>query len=429
MLKRIIDRIKGSDIAKRMMQGAFWSFTGTALGKFCVFVTGIVCAQILGKEQFGELGMVRSTIGMFIILGAGGIGVTATRYISSYRKEQKSHAASIYRLSTLFSLCLGIGSTVLLLVSANFIAVGYLHSAQLYVPLLIGCGILLMSILNSSENGALAGLENFRAIALNTLLGSLVESAGMIVGAYFFQLEGAIAGFGLGVMALWLANRLSALRSLRKADIDTRWQPVYKEDWHLIWQYSIPATLSALSVTPVFWFLRSMLVRADDFGELGIFEAADQWKVILLFIPGALSQIVLPILSSITDNHQFRRTLMANLAMVGGITTLMAVASFLLAPLVMPLYGKAFLSTAPMAVLATSTIPTAIAQILEMTLYSRDKMWTCLAFNILWGVAAILFAHLFLQQQMGATGLALAVLAAYVVKVVCFAMYILNPKK
>ena len=96
-------RLMASDITKRMMSGAFWSFTGTALGKFFVFLTGIICARFLGKEQFGELGMVRSTIGMFIIVGAGGIGVTATRFISLYRKDQQEHAASIYKLSTRFS--------------------------------------------------------------------------------------------------------------------------------------------------------------------------------------------------------------------------------------------------------------------------------------------------------------------------------------
>ena len=67
----LIDRIKDSDIARRISKGAFWSFTGTALGKFFVLLTGIVCARILGKEGFGELGIIRSTLGMFIILGAG----------------------------------------------------------------------------------------------------------------------------------------------------------------------------------------------------------------------------------------------------------------------------------------------------------------------------------------------------------------------
>ena len=42
MPNRLIDKLKTSDIAKRMASGAFWSFTGTALGKFCILLSGIV---------------------------------------------------------------------------------------------------------------------------------------------------------------------------------------------------------------------------------------------------------------------------------------------------------------------------------------------------------------------------------------------------
>lgn len=425
----LYSRLKASDIAKRMMSGAFWSFTGTALGKFFVFLTGIICARILGKEQFGELGMVRSTIGLFIILGAGGIGVTATRFISLYRKEQQAHAASIYKLSTRFATTLGILTTLILLFSAEFLANDILDASELAFPLTIGCIVLFLSILNSSESGTLAGFEDFRTIAFNTLIGSIVESVGMAVGAYFFQIEGAIGGFGIGVLALYLANKLSAIKDLRKIGIHCKGQSVFKEDWKLIYQYCIPATLSALSVTPVFWFIRSMLVRASDYGELGIFEAADQWKVILLFIPGAICQIVLPIMSSITDSRTFRRTLLGNFVLIGGIATVLAIASWILASFIMPLYGKAFIDTTPLILLAISTIPTALTQILEMTLYSRDMMWTCFTFNILWGVAAVILSYLFLQQHHGASGIALAILIAYCLKMLCMGSYLFLSKK
>ena len=420
----LYQHLRDSDIAKRMMSGAFWSFTGTALGKFFVFLTGILCARILGKEQFGELGMVRSTIGMFIIVGAGGIGVTATRFISLYRRDQQAHAASIYKLSTSFASLLGILTTLALLCSAGFLANDILESSELTFPLTIGCVVLFLSILNSSENGTLAGFEDFKSIAVNTLIGSIVESLGMIIGAYFYQIEGAIAGFGLGVLALYLANKLSAIKNLRKSGISSKGQTIFKEDWKLIYQYSIPATLSALSLTPVFWLIRSMLVRANDYGELGIFEAADQWKVILLFVPGAICQIVLPIMSSITDTRTFRRTLLGNFALIGGISAFLAIGSWVLAPFIIPLYGKTFTDFTPLVFLAISTIPTALAQILEMTLYSRDKMWTCFGFNIIWGIATVGLSYLFLRNNLGASGIALAVLLAYLIKMICMGGYL-----
>lgn len=428
-IERLYKRLKSSDIAKRMMSGAFWSFTGTALGKFFVFLTGIICAQILGKEQFGELGMVRSTIGMFIILGAGGIGVTATRFVSLYRRDQQAHAASIYKLSTRFATTLGILTTLALVFSTGFLANDILKSSKLAFPLTIGCIVLFLSILNSSESGMLAGFEDFRAIAVNTLIGSIVESVGMIIGAFYYQIEGAIAGFGLGVLALYLANKMSVLKDMRECGINAKAQTVFKEDWKLIYQYCIPATLSALTITPVFWLIRSMLVRVNDYGELGIFEAADQWKVILLFIPGAICQIVLPIMSSITDNRTFKRALLGNLALIGGISTVLAFLSWIASPFIMPLYGRNFTNTMPIILLAVSTVPTALAQIMEMTLYSRDKMWTCFTFNVLWGMTAVVFSYIFLQHQQGASGIAMAILIAYCMKMLCMGCYLFMSRK
>lgn len=423
-VKNIINRLESSDIAQRMKSGALWSFTGTALGKMLIFLSGIICARILGKELFGELGMVRSTLGMFIILGAGGIGVTATRYIAAFRNDQKRHAASIYHMSTLFTLACGITITIIALVISQCLAEHYLKSPALTRPLLIGSIILLLSILNSSENGTLAGLENFKMIAINTLIGSCIEAVCMIVGAYYYQLEGAIAGFGIGVVSLYVANKIAAIKALQQADINTSIKSIYKEDWKLIFSYSIPATLSALTVTPVFWLVRSMLVRNSNYGELGVFEAADQWKVILLFIPGAICQIVLPIMSSITDHRIFRKALAANLALIGSIAAMLACLSWVAAPALMPLYGKTFTDTATITALAFSTIPTAIAQMLEMTLYSKEKMWICFGFNIVWAIATVALSHLFLEYQQGAFGIAMAILLAYILKLLCMGSYL-----
>ncbi len=423
-LQKILNKAQSSDIAKRILNGAFWSFTGTALGKFFVLLTGIICARILGKEQFGALGMVRSTIGMFIILGAGGIGVTATRFIAFYRKREVSHAASIYKLSTLFSLFLAVATGLLLVGFTGSLSEKVLKSAELAYPLVIGICALFFSVLNSSENGTLSGLEDFRSIAINTLIGSIIESVGMIIGAYYWQVEGAIGGFGIGIFVMYLCNKRSALKGLHKAGIKTTNQKVRKEDWKLLYKYSIPATLSALTVTPVYWFVRSMLVRNDGYGELGIFEAADQWKVIILFVPGAISQIILPIMSSINEKRKFFRTLIGNLLIIGMVSTFLAGSVWLLAPLIMPLYGKSFTDMGPLTWLAISTIPTALAQIMEMTMYSRDKVWQSLIFNILWGVATVAFSYLFLQAQLGAKGIAIAIVAAYVLKMACMGSFL-----
>ena len=158
MKESLIHKLKASDIAKRMTRGAFWSLTGTALGKFCILLAGIFCARILGQEGFGELGMVRSTIGMFIVMGSAGIGVTATRFISQYRESDKSYTAAIYTLSNKFALVVGIMIACILLCVSSPIAVYALHEPELQLSVQIGCLILLASILNAAQQGVLTGV-------------------------------------------------------------------------------------------------------------------------------------------------------------------------------------------------------------------------------------------------------------------------------
>jgi len=86
-------------------------------------------------------------------------------------------------------------------------------------------------------------------------------------------------------------------------------------------------------------------------------------------------------------------------------------------------------NTIPLVYLAISTIPTALAQILEMTLYSRDKMWTCFGFNVIWGVATVGLSYLFLRNHQGASGIALAVLLAYLIKMICMGGYLFTQQK
>ena len=414
-------KVLASDIGKRIAHGAFWSMTGTAIGKLLVLVSGIVCARILGKEIFGEFSMVRSTIGIFIVLGSAGIGITATRFISLYRTTELSHSYSIYRLSMLFAICSGLLLTVGLMPLASTISQVILHSPQLTTAMQLAALILFASVLNATMNGVLTGLEDFKAIAINTLIGCSIESILMVAGAWYAGLYGAIIGFGLGIVAQYIANHIAVCKDFKKFGI-TATSKVERKDYRLIYSYCIPATLSALTVTPAFFMIRAMVVREAGYGELAIFEAADQWKVIILFIPTAVSQIVLPILSSTTDENKFSKALLANITLIGVVSIVTALIISLLSPYIMPLYGSNFDNQTPLMLLAASTVFSAISNVIEMAACSKEKMWQSLALNLLWAAIMIGCAQLYISE--GATGLALAVLISYTIKCGLFALYL-----
>lgn len=421
----ITDKIVSSEIKKRMINGMFWSFSGNALAKLLTLIAGILCAHILKKEAYGEFCMIRSTINMFVVLGAGGLGVTATKYISEFRKEHKEKIPHIYLTTNSFAIFTGIICTILIILLSNSLATGYLKEPSLSIPLQIGGVLLFFSIINGVQNGTIIGFEDFRSIAINTLFGSIFETIFMLAGAYFYGIKGAILGFGLGFIAIYLCNKLTIIKLFRNDNI--KFLPMKylnKSSLNIIFKYSLPAAFSSLLITPTFWFIRSLLVRKSSFDELAIFEAADQWKVIILFIPTAISQIVLPILSSMQkDNKTFKNTLLLNIIVITSISIIIALIVVFFSNIIMSLYGKNFNDSMPLKILAISTIFSAVANVLEMSIYSIGKMWQCFVINLTWAATTIGLTYFFLNKGTGASGLSYAILISYLLSCAIFGCY------
>ena len=421
----ILNKIKQSDIAQRIISGAFWTFTGTALGKLCVLIAGFLCARILGKELFGQLGMVRSTINMFIVLGASGFGVTATKYISQLKATNVSRMMSICKLTYRFTIIAGIIITILILCFSGLIARYSLNETSLTTTIQFGSILLFFSIIYGVQNGILTGFEAFKSIATNTFIGSFIQSIFMIAGAYYYGVNGAILGFGIGVISIYIVNKVSIKRKYHEYRINASDTHIRKEDYKIIINYSIPATLSALTVTPAFWLVRTILVRHEGYATLASFEAADQWRIMMLFIPTAISQIALPILSCIlNDNKKFKDVLLVNLGLITVISTLIVLFILFFGESMMNMYGKDFTDKQPLIYLAISTIFSSASNLIEMSIYSKNKMWGNLLLNFVWALSMILMSDILVGRGFGATGLAIAVLISYVIKTICMSGYI-----
>ena len=414
-----------SDLARRMFHGAFWSFSGTAMGKLCLLVAGILCAHLLKQEVFGQLGMIRSTLNIFIVFGASGIGVTATKLISTYRTNDIPRLLRMTRLTFRLAWVMALVLMVFCFVLARPIARHILHAEHLTFELQIASLLLLFSILYGVQNGILTGLEQFKIMARNTFIGSLLEAVLMVAGAYFWGLTGAIVGLGIGLGALFWVNQLSIKKHYAQYVVGERQSTHTPNDWSMLLNDCIPATLSALMVTPTFWGIRTILLQHDGYNSLALFEAADQWKVMMLFIPTAISQMVLPILTSIRQQRQqFRHVLLANIALIVGILSMITLVVLLLGGPIMQLYGKGFSDKMPLVYLALSNIFSAYSNIIEMSIYSKNKMWQAFVINLFWAIVLLVSAYWLVERGLNATGIALAVLIAYGLKSILATLYL-----
>ncbi|MBO5866210.1 MAG: oligosaccharide flippase family protein [Bacteroidaceae bacterium] len=425
MFSKYLDIVKSSPLFKRIAGGAFWSIFGTASAKAIVLVAGIICANILGKNGYGELGIVRSTINLFIVFGTAGLGITATRHIAKYKKDNTEKVESIIGITTLFSLIMAIIITLSVFLFAEDIATNTLNNPELEPSIRFGSLILFTTILNGVYNGINSGFEQFKNIAINTLCSSTIEAILIIVGAYYWGVNGAVVGFGIGISSLMLLNFMTARKALGKIGGKISIFKINKEDLSILYKFTIPAALSSFLVAPAYWVVRTLLVRFKDYGELGIFEAAEQWRVIILFIPSALSNIVLPILSSYTDNKKdYKKALHINLLLNTGTAFVLAVIISACSRIIMNTYGGGFNDTMPLIILAFSTVFSSFASVVGVSIVSRGKMWTSLVFNASWGCMFIGFTYLFLRMGYGASGVAFALLLSYLIHSINQSIYL-----
>lgn len=431
-IKWLVTNLLKNSIARRMAFGAFWSIFGTASSKIFVLIAGIICARILGKEVYGELGMLRSTISLFVVLGASGLGLTASKYISEYKEKDKNLISGIYILTNSFALFTAIIITLTIISFSKPLCISLLNAPHLINEFKVGGLILFITILNGAQNGILSGFENFKGIAINNFWTSIAECIFLIVGCYYWGLIGAILGYGISYLILWFLNHHTLQKEIRARNIRIS----CKIRWNLLqvlYKFSLPATISALLVTPVFWGVRAMLVHCNGFAESATYDVAEQWRIIILFVPNSLCQIVLPILSSIrSSNNEIKdywKVLKINILVNAGICTMIALIISLFSNTIIKLYGTNFTNNIPIIILSISTIFSSSSAVIGMAIASLGKMWTGCLFNIIWGLIVLYMSYYFLQNSYGANGVCISIISGYIVLTLIQITYLWRQKR
>jgi O-antigen/teichoic acid export membrane protein len=417
VLRPYADRIESSPIASRIARGAFWSLAGAVVARGLNLAAMIVVARLLGQAVFGELGIIQSTLGVFQVFAGFALGMTATKYIAEFKRSDPAKAGQIMALSGIVAAVTGALMALALWLSAPWLATHTLAAPNLAGPLRISSFMLLFGALTGAQSGAMAGFEAFRTLAWVNLATGLVSFPTVLYGAYVAGLNGAVWGLVLPMGFGWALSHLMLRREAKAASVPFLLGGCW-EQRRVLGRFAIPAVFSSLMIAPVNWVCGAMLVnQPGGYAEMGIFNAANQWFAALLFLPAALAQPLLPILSErlgMDDKHISAKVLKASMAMNAIIAVPIAVVGSILSPFIMGLYGPGYSLSWPVLVVVLATallvsLQTPVGQIIS----ASGRMWTGFAMNLGWGFVFVTCTWLSLRG--GAVGLAGARFAAYIV--------------
>lgn len=433
LLRFSFERIKRSQLGYRLVKGAFWSLIGTAISRGAMLVSFIIVARMVGKELFGQFGIIRSTVQMFGVFAGFGLGLTANKHIAEFRDKDPKKAGRILSLSETIAFFLGGILTVILIFLGPWLAKDTLAAPHLGSLLQIAAFILFFETINGAQLGALAGFEAFKTIAKVNFFVGIATFPLIVGGVYFKGLKGAVWALVIVRILNWLLNHLELRHEAHKANIYFSISDCIKE-YHILLSFSIPAFFSNAIIGPVRWGVNALLVNnPHGYSEMGILSAAYSFQQFLIFSTATIGRPLLPIISNEleTKNEKLEKVNMISTWIIGVILAL-----FLLAfpEIIQSLFGKEFdmikfNRTFILLILATSVM--IYKQGLARVLQANGMMWWALFSNIFWAI--ILFLCAVPMVALGSIGISGAILIAYVSNILVFIpLYItkgLVPKK
>lgn len=384
----------------KLFKDSFWAVFGNGIGNALMLFAGIIIARLLGKDLYGEYGIVKTTMFYIASFATLGLGVTSTKYIASLISSRSSHVGNIICDSISITLIFSGIIAIFLFISAPYLAV-FLNETSLTMPFKALAIVIIFKAITTTQIGILAGFKKFREIAINSILSGIIMLILCIPLTYEFGLKGSLLTLLLSQIFNSVVNYFSVRKNTKNVSLVKNVS--YKKE--LIY-FSFPVALQESSFTICNWAAIMMLTKYSSLGEVGLYTASAQWNSIITMIPGLLINVVLSYLSGSVNEKRLHKKTLKLMLCVNIITTIIPfVIVYFMANFIATFYGESF-SEMPsvLRILTFSTILEACASVYKSELLALGKTWFLFLIRFIRDLILVVSVYTLLKNAGGNNG-------------------------
>lgn len=409
-----VNRLRKNPLFKDSM----WSLIGSTVGRGLSLIAGILVARFLGKDIYGEYGIIKTTLIYIEIFSTFGLGYTATKYIADYKKTNPGKVLAVCKAALKITLLTSGLMALVVLVFAKQIA-EIIDAPHLFNTLRITAAGIIVNAINVAQIGVLSGFAEFKVIAKNTTISGIVTFVLTSTLTYIWGINGAVIALVLSYGTQCLINNISVRALVKQYEKPKGSQKeLYKE----LVSFSFPIALQESLYSITSWFTSYMLIKLAGYGELGLYSAAGQWAAIISFIPGILRNVALSHLSSSLSNvGSHKKTMKAMIAVNVCSTLFLFLGIVLFQRLICSFYGDSFVGLGPVLLALTfNSILAALANVYVQEFMALGKNWFVFFAKILRDLGSLGVAYLLISNinSNGALYLSCSVVCADILFVV-----------
>jgi|GEM_PF-6685165 len=289
-------------ILARIFGVSFWALLNALSLRLLNLISMYLAARYLVAEAYGSLALITNTVQTWSILLAGGVSITLSKYAGEYRGKSLPCAASL--ISSLSILVAGMAALVFALTSfcGDFISRLFFNGKLSAHDVAVLGGWLFLLTMQTTVQGAISGLEQYKKTALFSLLGGSVALL-LIYAIVPHQRDWILAALIIGTTLTWLTTSGAVITTIRSWKCG--WRYFDTAHMSLIIKFGIPAFVSGLVVSQSQWYANLKVANAaNGLADLAGLNISLQWYAIILFIPGAVSNAMLPIMARLGTNQR-----------------------------------------------------------------------------------------------------------------------------
>jgi O-antigen/teichoic acid export membrane protein len=292
---------------KRVASGAFWSILGNGLGRGLTFIAMILIARILGKEAFGEFGFIRSTAMTFVAFSSFGMGLTATKYIAELLHIDKERTGRIIGLTYEVTFLMSLTVAVVFYFFAPWLCETKLNKPELTNLMHLGSVLLFLLTFMGTQISVMTGFQDFRGLALTTVIVGILSLPIYITGAYWYGIFGAVVAAVLCAIFNIVMNSFFIYKNTKKYKIHYGFTKAYQE-LSVLWNSNFPIVVCGILYAGMIWLVQTMLrLQPNGIVELGEYYAAQNIQIAFCFIPTLFMTVFFPNLCELGGIGQKRR--------------------------------------------------------------------------------------------------------------------------
>lgn len=413
----------GDGVRKRLIRGIKWTMLQSLFVAASHFAIAVIVARLLGVDNFGAFSIIRVTGFSMATMAGAGLGITATKYIAELRSQDPQRLGQVVGLCSAVAACASLGFAGTIFWFAPEISTYYLKAPQISTELRIAAAFILFITLNGYQVGAMVGFESFSVLAKINVVQALFSLGVTYLFTLTWGLTGAVSSLVISAFVNWLLHQLAIRRELEQNGIVIRYSQIWQEK-HVLSDFTFPAALSSIIGALTVWGCNALLVRQDGgLVQLGIFSAANNFRSLILFVPGLVTHVVSPILCNLmgkNNQSSYSRLFWTNIVISATAATSVAFGLVFAAPYILKLFGRGFGTGDSVAmVIVIMAVIEVMANAFYNSLFAHGKLWWQLRVVICWSLALGAVTILTVEQY-GAMGLAYAYLIAHLVSLTLY---------